>query len=140
MKTRPLLSKVFFAKSLTIGLLLSTGAVFNSGVVQAETIQIPIGQQGQNKTVQRPRTGQSQESVRTQFGNPIDWTHPVGDPPITKWTYGEFMVYFEYDHVIHSVLKHTPQPDAQVSSGTVMESESTTTAGSSATDILRGSE
>lgn len=31
---------------------------------------------------------------------------PVGDPPIsTRWDYGEFVVFFEYDKVIHSVTK-----------------------------------
>ena len=29
----------------------------------------------------------------------------VGDPPITTWEYTDFLVYFEYDRVIHSVSK-----------------------------------
>ncbi len=117
MTARPLLSTILQAKILCLhklGISLLTSCLLVSYVpaVQSETVQIPIGQQGQNKSIQRPKTGQSQESVKQQFGNPIDWTNPVGDPPITKWTYGEFVVYFEYDHVIHSVLKHTPQPDS----------------------------
>lgn len=114
MTTRPLLSGSRLSKLLSVGLL--TSCFLSTPIAQAETVQIPIGQQGQNKSIQRPKTGQSQDSVKQQFGNPIDWTNPVGDPPITKWTYGEFVVYFEYDHVIHSVLKHTPQPDSEADS------------------------
>lgn len=80
----------------------------------AETIQVPVGQQGQDKmNVARPRAGMDQHQVREKFGNPIDWTNPVGDPPISKWTYRDFIVFFEYDHVIHSVLVHAAQPGSQ---------------------------
>ena len=140
MTNRPLLSALLTAKLIGVSLAFSLSVTFFAPSIQAETVQIPIGQQGQNKSIQRPRTGQSQEAVRQQFGNPIDWTNPVGDPPITKWTYGDFVVYFEYDHVIHSVLKHTPQPDSGAVSGTVVNSESTESSGDSAVDILRSSE
>jgi hypothetical protein len=29
----------------------------------------------------------------------------VGEPPISSWEYEPFVVYFEYDRVIHSVAK-----------------------------------
>lgn len=78
----------------------------------AETVQIPVGQQGQDKqNMARPRAGMDQNQVKAQYGNPLQWTSPVGDPPISKWIYKDFIVVFEYDHVIHSVLVHTPQPD-----------------------------
>jgi hypothetical protein len=28
----------------------------------------------------------------------------VGDPPISRWVYDHFTVYFEYDKVLHSVV------------------------------------
>ena len=35
--------------------------------------------------------------------------HPsVGNPPITRWDYREFSVYFEHTHVINSVRHHQP--------------------------------
>jgi hypothetical protein len=106
----------------------------------AETVQIPIGQQGQDKQgIQRPRTGMGQTQVREQFGNPLDWTNPVGEPPISKWTYANFIVYFEYDHVIHSVLVHTPQPStgSETEVGTEVQS---TSSGSDALSVLRQGE
>ena len=38
---------------------------------------------------------------------------PVGQPPITRWDYREFSVYFEYDHVINSVRHHRPRTKEQ---------------------------
>ena len=29
----------------------------------------------------------------------------VGEPPITRWEYRNMIVYFEYDRVIHAVMK-----------------------------------
>ena len=112
---------VSFLGSTLLAALVSIGA----SVAVAETVQIPVGQQGQDKqNVSRPRAGMSQNQVKEMFGNPIEWTNPVGEPPITKWIYSDFIVVFEYDHVIHSVLKHTPQPSSQQSSSQVSGTDS----------------
>ena len=29
----------------------------------------------------------------------------VGEPPISRWVYADFVVFFEYDRVIHAVIK-----------------------------------
>lgn len=76
--------------------------------VGAETLQIPIGQQGAELN-QLPQLGESRSSVLARFGL-ADEEHPaVGKPPITRWDYREFSVYFEYDHVINSVRHHQPR-------------------------------
>lgn len=53
----------------------------------------------------RPTRGMTQASVESKFGAPATVKSPVGDPPITRWEYAEFIVYFEYDRVIHAVRK-----------------------------------
>lgn len=53
----------------------------------------------------RPTRGMSQTSVQSKFGSPAAVRSPVGDPPITRWEYQDFIVYFEYDKVIHAVTK-----------------------------------
>jgi len=53
----------------------------------------------------RPTRGMSQTSVQSKFGSPAAVKSPVGDPPITRWEYQNFIVYFEYDKVIHSVAR-----------------------------------
>jgi len=40
-------------------------------------------------------------------GSPTASLIASGEPPISSWQYRDYIVYFEYDHVLHSVLKHT---------------------------------
>lgn len=53
-----------------------------------------------------PARGSSMTSVSHSFGEPQHRAGPVGIPPISQWDYGNFIVYFEHDRVIHSVVKH----------------------------------
>ena len=52
-----------------------------------------------------PSSGSSQASVEAAYGSPIAKKDAVGDPPISSWEYEGFVVFFEYDRVIHSVKK-----------------------------------
>ncbi|MGL4318729.1 MAG: phosphodiesterase [Pseudomonas sp.] len=74
----------------------------------AETIEIPLGQQGQS-SLALPRLGESRHAVLERYGLADEEHAPVGQPPITRWDYRTFSVYFEYDHVIDSVLHHQPR-------------------------------
>lgn len=53
----------------------------------------------------RPTRGMTQDRVQSKYGSPASVKAPVGDPPITRWEYSDFVVYFEYDKVIHAVRK-----------------------------------
>ena len=50
-----------------------------------------------------PGRGMSKAQVRQQFGKPARVQAPVGNPPIGRWHYPDFTVYFENDIVLHSV-------------------------------------
>lgn len=52
----------------------------------------------------RPRSGQEMDIVRSRFGEPLREVPWVGDPPITRWVYDQYTVYFEYDKVITTVV------------------------------------
>lgn len=52
----------------------------------------------------RPTRGMSMNSVAELYGQPASKAVAVGKPPITKWAYPEFVVFFEYSTVIHSVV------------------------------------
>lgn len=81
-------------------LLFSTAAV-------SEVLEISVSRQAPElQTMDRPMNGMVKESVEHRFGAPQQMSAPVGDPPISKWTYQDFTVYFEYDTVIHTVLHH----------------------------------
>lgn len=52
----------------------------------------------------RPRSGQTMDSVRAQFGAPQQELPWVGEPPISRWIYPDFTVYFEHEYVINTVV------------------------------------
>ncbi len=90
----------------TLGLILLMVMTLSS---QAQTLEIPVGEQGDPQLTQLPQTGESRRSVLERFGLADEEHAPVGQPPITRWDYREFSVYFEYDHVVNSVRHHRPQ-------------------------------
>jgi len=53
----------------------------------------------------KPTRGMTQARVEQQYGAPASREVPVGEPPITRWDYAGFVVFFEYDRVIHAVSK-----------------------------------
>ena len=54
-------------------------------------------------TVTLPGRGMTKDQVEDRFGSPPEKVESVGEPPISRWVYGSFTVYFEYDHVVHAV-------------------------------------
>lgn len=54
--------------------------------------------------IQTPRNGASMAQVRQQYGNPLEEQPAVGEPPITRWEYDGYSVFFEHDLVLHSVV------------------------------------
>ncbi len=50
-----------------------------------------------------PKRGMSKAAVEKKFGSPSERTATIGKPPISSWAYPGYRVYFEHDHVIHSV-------------------------------------
>lgn len=56
----------------------------------------------------RPTRGMTMERVSASWGQPASTAGPVGQPPITRWEYADFIVFFEHRHVIHAVARRTP--------------------------------
>lgn len=50
-----------------------------------------------------PRAAMTMSEVLASRGEPERVFDPVGDPPITRWQFPEYVVYFENDRVITSV-------------------------------------
>ena len=55
-------------------------------------------------TVPRPHRSQTMRQVEQRFGAPERRYPAVGRPPITRWDYPAFSVYFEYNRVVHAVV------------------------------------
>ncbi len=86
--------------------LLLVPALF-AGAAPAETLRVgDATRQALADGVKMPARGMTMERVKRWFGEPVKRYAPVGDPPITRWEYPDYIVYFEHDRVITSVYKH----------------------------------
>lgn len=95
--------------SLAAGLFLS----LNTPVAHADNLLIERVRTAQGITL--PKRGTSMAQVEASFGAPQQKFPAVGGgsrrtPPITRWVYDGFSVYFENSHVVDAVLnKATPE-------------------------------
>jgi hypothetical protein len=73
------------------------------GPVLAETLVVNDQVTLRDSSVDRPKRGSTMSEVEKHFGAPVEKHATVGQPPITRWDYSGFSVFFEHDRVIHSV-------------------------------------
>ena len=76
-------------------------------VASAETIVVGGHLMVAPSPIARPHRGETMRQVETRFGAPERRYPAVGQPPITRWDYARFSVYFEFTRVVHSVV-HAP--------------------------------
>lgn len=69
----------------------------------AETVVVDGQVQLRPVSADLPARGTSMAKVEERFGAPKTRHAAVGQPPITRWDYDGFSVYFEYQHVVHAV-------------------------------------
>ena len=62
---------------------------------------------------QIPVRGMDMTNVEHIFGTPLEKQDAVGKPPITRWVYSDYIVYFEYNKVLHTVMKAGPFADSK---------------------------
>ena len=79
-----------------------------SSTTHADVLRIPISQQGDTR-IKMPAHGDQQAQVIQQFGEPSKRHPSIGQPPITRWDYSGFSVYFEQSTVVNSVQTHQPR-------------------------------
>ncbi|MDX1379583.1 MAG: hypothetical protein R3233_00615 [Xanthomonadales bacterium] len=81
---------------ITLALLLGAAAA-PADVLLIEPVR-------QAERMELPDNGMNKSTVEARFGAPSNRQGAVGDPPISRWDYADFSVYFEYDLVLFSVL------------------------------------
>jgi hypothetical protein len=86
---------------ISLALLLALVAM----PLAAETVLVGDQVQIRAATVDVPQRGALMSAVETRFGAPRTRHAAIGQPPITRWDYDRFSVYFEYQHVIHTVAQ-----------------------------------
>ena len=94
--TRTVLALMLTGGMLVLGMLLP-GQSLRADVLLIEEVR-------QADRMELPTNGMNQSQVRERFGAPAQTNAPVGDPPITRWDYDGWSVYFEYDLVLFTVL------------------------------------
>ncbi|HET9447696.1 MAG TPA: hypothetical protein VFO35_15630 [Steroidobacteraceae bacterium] len=91
-------------KSSTSLLACIAATLVLSGPAFADELKVPAASGGAGK----PTSGMSMETVEAKYGAPIRRAPAVGgataaQPPITRWEYPGFVVYFEHNKVVHTV-------------------------------------
>ncbi len=71
--------------------------------VQADVMEMPA-ESNAGQIIEMPVKGMSMSAVEQHYGTPVEKKSAVGEPPITRWLYDTFTVYFEHQYVIHSVI------------------------------------
>lgn len=83
---------------LAFGIALGAGG----GISMAQTLQVPETTSAP-VAMSTPARGMSMTEVEARYGAPTQRYAAVGQPPITRWVYPSFVVYFEHSHVVHAV-------------------------------------
>lgn len=89
--------------ALTFALLASSSA--SADVLLLDSIESA-------PAIPTPQRGLTMTEVRQQFGNPVTEYPTVSvnggpnQPPITRWDYDKYSVFFERDVVIDAVVHH----------------------------------
>ena len=85
---------------LTLGLILAMPLALPTAM--ADVLLIEQVRQAERMTL--PVNGETKTAVEARYGAPVSRSGPVGDPPISKWEYQRWSVYFEYDRVLFTVI------------------------------------
>jgi hypothetical protein len=97
--------------------LFACGLLALGFTAQADDVVVPADGAAQQVAAPRPASvpgkGQTMAQVVKRFGEPQTKHAPVGGdapkhPPITRWDYAGFSVFFEHSHVVDTVVPGSP--------------------------------
>lgn len=87
-------------------------AISLTGLARADMVAVENGIAVKESDIATPSRGMTMDEVAAKFGAPVTKVPAVGTPPISRWEYQGFVVYFEANHVIHSVVAGAAPADA----------------------------
>ena len=87
-------------------ILVAFGA--NADVLRMEKLNRTVVMEEPITMMPTPYRGLTKTQVRNSYGEPQITYPAVGDPPITRWDYEGFHVFFEHNLVLHSVIPNKP--------------------------------
>jgi len=78
------------------------GSALLGAIASADELKMTSAPDGSGN---QPARGMSMAKVEAAYGAPANRISAVGNPPITRWEYPAFVVFFENNVVLHSVVK-----------------------------------
>ncbi len=102
------LLKLFIISALVFGPSFASAQADTLGVPQ-NSVSKKAKTTVESYSIKLPGRGMTMAEVEKRFGLPAKKIGEVGSPPITRWIYEDFTVYFEYQYVIDSVANQ-PAP------------------------------
>ena len=96
---------IFLGGLIALSLPLLAPVTASAFDYNTETFSEIEGQRG------LPVRGMSSSKVMAEFGEPDQKSGPVGNPPISRWDYPDFQVYFERAMVITTVAADDRLPN-----------------------------
>jgi hypothetical protein len=93
---------------VSIGVLVSAVTAFHTAPAKADTLL--VDRVKEERSMNAPRRGLTMAQVERMYGAPADRMPTAGGdaplhPPIHRWVYPNYIVYFERNHVINSVAQ-----------------------------------
>lgn len=89
----------------SVAAFVLTTLIAGAGAAHADEILVDRVAAIEAAQADHPPRGASMNRVLEAHGEPRESSQAVGEPPITRWRYQGFTVYFEHDRVIHSVAR-----------------------------------
>ena len=91
---------------LAAALALAVAPFVVPSAAHAESLRMKVRQE---QHMNLPRRGRTMAQVEREYGPPLRKLQTRGGdtakhPPIHRWEYANYIVYFERNHVIHSVI------------------------------------
>ena len=99
----------------SIKIIVVTAFMLAASAITADVLLIDEVRERMQRDL--PANGLTKAQVEQRYGTPGERRAPVGEPPITRWVYDQYSVYFEHDLVIESVLHHGAVVDARGDAG-----------------------
>jgi hypothetical protein len=96
-------------RTLLVSAVLATGLGGFTQISRADLIAVGDGIAVEKSDVSTPARGMSMNQVASKFGEPTTKVPAVGKPPISRWDYPGFVVYFDHQYVIHTVVSDSAQ-------------------------------
>lgn len=88
--------------------IYSSVALGSLAPVQADVLKIKSVASSPSQALNSkayPHRGMTMQQVENRFGPPRNRIAAIGEPPISRWIYEGYTVYFEHQYVIQAVLE-----------------------------------